>query len=118
MAFTQALVTVLAFLVGTLPHKFDFSENSDLKKVSIALDVRWNGKVGLEGCRIHAPRLESGDRRYTSQPWSGFIPFPGLETVPLAQPLKTVLSSLGSPPFPHYPKPSLPANSGVSFSKT
>lgn len=97
MAFTQALVTVLAFLAGTLPHKF---ENSDFKKVSIALDGRWNGKVGPEGCRIHAPRLESGDRRYTSQPWSGFIPFPGLETVPLAQPLKTVLSSLGSPPFP------------------
>ncbi|XP_032744203.1 colipase-like protein 2 [Rattus rattus] len=31
MAFTQALVTVLAFLAGTLPHKF---ENSDLKKAN------------------------------------------------------------------------------------
>lgn len=53
MAFTQALVTVLALLAGTLPHRH--SENSLPKKVSIALDLPWDGKVGTEGCRMHTP---------------------------------------------------------------
>lgn len=53
MAFIQALVTVLALLAGTLPHKH--SKNSVPKKVSIDLGLPWDGKVGSEGCRIQAP---------------------------------------------------------------
>lgn len=58
MAFTQALVTVLALLAGTLPHTL--GENSASKKVSIALDLSCDGKVGTEGRRGHVRSAVGG----------------------------------------------------------
>lgn len=92
MAFTQALVTVLALLAGTLPLKL--KKNSVLKKVSTALDLPCDRKVGAEGGRTR-PRLESGTP-------SG-VGGPRLEKVYL-----TVLGRFHSPfqDWRHWPWPS------------